>query len=96
MGKIRKVTTVYKEQKIGLNLVKIKIKYSYNMSRRYNRKEIEEFVYNYLRKNEIITPIELSKKIGMTWKNAYLILGKFVEQGKIRRIGRAYLLNKKD
>lgn len=67
------------------------------MSRlKYNKKEVEEFVYNYLLKNEIITPTIISKATGMTWDNAKYLLMKFVKDGKIRKIGRAYLLNKQE
>lgn len=67
------------------------------MSRlKYNEKEVEEFVYNYLLKNEIITPKEVSVKTGMVWLNAYNMLMRFVKEGKIRKIGRAYLLNKQE
>lgn len=60
---------------------------------RYNKKEVEEFVYFYLRKNKKISPPVVARKFGMTWENAYYIFKKLIYEGKIKRVGRAYLIN---
>ena len=61
----------------------------------YNKKELEEYVYFYLKKVGVITPPVLTK-LGLHRASSQEFLNQLAEQGKIRKVLKVFLPNKKD